>query len=73
MLTKLENRDLQLENLVGNVLIAQYQVERLKEKVSQNLGTRDLSKISQSLSKYNNWYRITVKVDRVDLDDKNSE
>ena len=73
MLTKLDNRDLQLENLVGNVLIAQYQVERLKEKVSQNLGTRDLSKISQSLSKYNNWYRITVKVDRVDLDDKNSE
>ena len=73
MLTKLDNRDLQLENLVGNLLIAQYQVERLKEKVSQNLGTRDLSKISQSLSKYNNWYRITVKVDRVDLDDKNSE
>ena len=73
MLTKLDNRDLQLENLVGNLLIAQYQVERLKEKVSQNLGTRDLSKISQRLSKYNNWYRITVKVDRVDLDDKNSE
>ncbi len=74
MQTKLENRDLELENLVGNLLIAQYQVERLKEKVSQNFGTLHLSKISQSLFKYNNnWHRITIKVDRVYLDDKNSE
>ena len=74
MQTKLEERDIELENLVGNLLIGQYQVERLKERVSQNLNTGDRSKISQNLFKYkNNWYRITINVDQVDLDDKNSE
>ena len=74
MQTKLEKRDIELENLVGNLLIGQYQVERLKERVSQNLNTGDRNKISQNLFKYkNNWYRITINVDQVDLDDKNSE
>jgi hypothetical protein len=74
MQTKLEKRDIELENLVGNLLIGQYQVERLKERVSQNLNTGDRSKISQNLFKYkNNWYRITINVDQVDLDDKNLE
>ena len=49
MQTKLEKRDIELENLVGNLLIGQYQVERLKERVSQNLNTGDQSKISQNL------------------------
>ena len=74
MQTKLEKRDIELENLVGNLLIRQNQVERLKARVSQNLNTGDRSKISQNLFKYkNNWYRITINVDQVDLDDKNSE
>ena len=74
MQTKLEKRDIELKNLVGNLLIGQYQVERLKERVSQNLNTGDRNKISQNLFKYkNNWYRITINVDQVDLDDKNSE
>ena len=54
MQTKLEKRDIELENLVGNLLIKQYQVERLKERVSQNLNTGDRSKISQNLFKYKN-------------------
>lgn len=49
MQTKLEKRDIELEILVGNLLIRQYQVERLKERVSQNLNTGDQSKISQNL------------------------
>ena len=74
MQTKLEKRDFELENLVGNLLIAQYQVERLKERVSHNNSTGDRSKISQNLFKYkNNWYRISINVDQVDLDDKKSE
>ena len=75
MQTKLEKRDFELENLGGNLLIAQYQVERLKERVSQNLSTGDRSKISQNLFKYkNNWYSITINVDRLaleNLDNKN--
>ena len=74
MQTKLRKRNIELENWVGNLLIGQYQVERLKERVSQNLNTGDRCKISQNLFKYkNNWYRITINVDQVDLDDKISE
>jgi hypothetical protein len=74
MQNKLEKRDIELENLVGNLLIAQYQVERLKERVSENLSTGDRTKTSQNLFKNkNNWYRISIKEDQVDLDDKYSE
>lgn len=58
MQTRQENRDTELENLVGNLLIAEYQVEKLREKVSGNLGTHGFNKISQSVFKCNNnWYR----------------
>lgn len=74
MQTKRENRDIEVENLVGNLLIAEYQVERLKERVSTNLGMHDFNKTSQSLYMHNkNWYKVTIKVDRLDLDDKNSK
>ena len=73
MQTKIEKRDIELENLVGNLLIAQYQVERF----SETLSVHDRTKTSQNLFKYkNNWYSITINVDRVDLkdlDDKNLE
>jgi hypothetical protein len=74
MQTKLEKRDLEFENLLGNLLIAEFQVEKLKERISQNLST-DLSsvgKVSESVFKYkNNWYRITLRVDQIDLNGKN--
>jgi hypothetical protein len=73
MQTKLEKRDIELENLVGNLLIAEYQVERLKDRVSERLGAHDRAKISQNLFKHkNNWYSITINVDRVYLDEKDS-
>jgi hypothetical protein len=73
MQTKLEKRDTDLENLVGNLLIAEYQVERLKDRVSERLSAHDRPKISQNLFKHkNNWYSITINVDRVYLDEKDS-
>jgi hypothetical protein len=76
MQTKLEKRGLEFENVIGNLLIAEYQVEKLKERVSQNLGTdfSNMGKISESVFKYkNNWYRITLRVDQVDLNGKNAK
>ena len=51
MQTRVEKKDLELENVVGNLLIAEYQVERLRERVSQNLGldSTNLGKISESV------------------------
>ncbi|HEX9319482.1 MAG TPA: hypothetical protein VF884_11155 [Nitrososphaeraceae archaeon] len=74
MQTKRENRDVELENLVGNLLIAEYQVEKLKGRVANNLGMHGFDKISSSVFKYDkNWYRATIRADRLDLGDKNSK
>ena len=76
MQTRVEKKELELESVVGNLLIAEYQVERLRERVSQNLGidSTNLGKTSESVFMCkNNWYRITIKVDQVDLDCKNSK
>jgi hypothetical protein len=76
MQTKLEKRDLEFENLLGNLLIAEYQVEKLRERISQNLSTdfSNAGKVSESVFKYkNNWYRITLKVDQIDLNGKNQK
>lgn len=74
MQTKQENRDIELKNLVGNLLIAEYQVEKLKERVTNNLGIRGFNKTSDSILRYDkNWYKVTLKVDRLDLSDKNSK
>ena len=76
MQTKLEKRDLEFENLLGNLLIAEYQVEQLRERISQNLSTdfSNTGKVSESVFKYkNNWYRITLKVDQIDLNGKNQK
>jgi hypothetical protein len=76
MQTKLEKRDLEFENLLGNLLIAEYQVEKLRERISQNLSTdfSNTGKLSESVFKYkNNWYRITLKVDQIDLNGKNQK
>lgn len=76
MQTKLEKRDLEFENLLGNLLIAEYQVEKLRERISQNLSTdfSNVGKVSESVFKYkNNWYRITLKVDQIDLNGKNQK
>ncbi len=76
MQTRLEKRDLEFENLLGNLLIAEYQVEKLRERISQNLSTdfSNTGKVSESVFKYkNNWYRITLKVDQIDLNGKNQK
>ena len=35
---ELEKRDIELENLVGNLMIAEYQVEKLRGRVTEKVG-----------------------------------
>jgi hypothetical protein len=65
---QVRKRDRELENLLGNLLIS-----KLKEQINKHLGTfgSNQSKVSENIFKYDdNWYRIIMKVDQVDLDDK---
>ena len=67
-----ENRDLELENLIGNLLIAQYQVERLKDRVSENLVcTFKRAKTTEAIYKHKGeWYKISISVNQIDLEEK---
>ena len=63
-----EKRDLDLENIVGNLFIAEYQVDRLRTRlVDLFYGYRPRmsnNKASTHVFKHNNkWYKISLIID----------
>ncbi|MDQ3837867.1 MAG: hypothetical protein M3297_01205 [Thermoproteota archaeon] len=65
-------RDLELENIAGNLLIAEYQVEKLQSRLVDLVdGYRPElsgSKASTHVFKHNNrWYNLSIRVDKVDV------
>ena len=60
-------RDLELENIAGNLMIAEYQVDRLSQRLSQYVGRSfDTKKTSAYTFKYDNkWYKLSIKVQEV--------
>ncbi len=67
-----EKRDLELENIVGNLLIAEYQVDRLRTRLSDVVnGSRPKMKnnnASTHIFKHNNkWYKLSLRIDETDV------
>ena len=66
-------RDLELENIVGNLLIAEYQVDRLRTRLSDIVnGYRPqmMKKGNRSthIFKHNNkWYKLAFRIDETDV------
>jgi hypothetical protein len=66
-----EKRDLELENIVGNLLIAEYQVDKLRTRlvdmVSRYASISKCNKASVNVFKHNNnkWYKISIMVDEM--------
>ena len=64
-----EERDLELENIMGNLMIAQYQVDKLRSRLSERIGgygSAGNKKASAHIFKHNDkWYKITVRVDEM--------
>jgi hypothetical protein len=64
-----EKRDLELENVVGNLLVAEYQVDRLRARLSDMIDryrprVRDNNKASTHVFKHNNkWYKLSLRLD----------
>lgn len=71
-----EERDLELENIVGNLMIAQYQVDKLRSRLSERVGgysSASNKKTSVHVFKHNEkWYKVTTKVEEVSLDSNNN-
>jgi hypothetical protein len=66
-----EKRDLDLENIVGNLFIAEYQVDKLRTRLADVVyGYRPRmsnNKASTHVFKHNNkWYKISLRVDATD-------
>ena len=68
-----EERDLELENIIGNLMIAQYQVDKLRSRLSERFGgygSASNKKDSTNIFKYNDkWYKISMRVDEISVDD----
>jgi hypothetical protein len=64
-----EERDLELENIVGNLMIAQYQVDKLRSRLSERIsgyGSISYKKGSVHVFKHNEkWYKVSTKVEEV--------
>ena len=66
-----EKRDLELENIVGNLFIAEYQVDKLRTRLADLVyGYRPRmsnNKASTHVFKHNNkWYKISLRIDETD-------
>jgi hypothetical protein len=67
-----ERRDLELENVVGNLFIAEYQVDKLRTRLADLVyGYRPRmsnNKASTHIFKHNNkWYKLSLRVDEVNV------
>ena len=67
-----EKRDIELENIVGNLMIAEYQVEKLRTRVTERIGTYGYTpdkKVSSHMFKHDRrWFKISVKVEELAID-----
>ena len=72
-----EERNIELENTIGNLMVAEYQVDRLRNRLSDNIrestgfktGSRTSKKGSTHVFKHNNkWYKVSVKIEEVMVD-----
>ncbi len=64
-----EERDLELENILGNLMIAQYQVDKLRSRLGERVGgygSASNKKASTHIFKHNDkWYKVTLRVDEM--------
>jgi hypothetical protein len=68
-------RDLELENIVGNLLIAEYQIDKLRTRLADLVdGFRPetelrFNKTSAHVFKHNNkWYKLSLRIDETNAD-----
>jgi hypothetical protein len=73
-----EKRDLDLENIVGNLFIAEYQVDKLQTRLANLVyGYRSRmsnNKASTHVFKHNNkWYKVSLRIDETDTNGDKDE
>ena len=63
------DRDIELENIIGNLMIAEYQVDKLQSRLSERvggLGSGSNKKSSSFVFKKNDkWYKVMLSVEEM--------
>ena len=67
-----EERDNELENIIGNLLIAEYQVDKLRNRLVEKVapaysGSRAKDHSAYSFKSGAKWYRISIKIEEEEL------
>ncbi|MFL6321644.1 MAG: hypothetical protein ACJ72Q_14355 [Nitrososphaeraceae archaeon] len=71
-------RDVELENIAGNLMIAEYQVDKLRHRLSEQVRSAvyhsfGIKKTSAHTFKYNGkWYKVSIKIEGMPLDMDNN-
>jgi hypothetical protein len=64
-----KDRDIELENIIGNLMIAEYQVDKLQSRLSERVGGLGLGSNRKSSSfvfkKNDKWYRVMLSVEEM--------
>ncbi len=80
-----EGRDLELENIIGNLMIAEFQIDRLRTRLSEKIAgygrgvsgyhyKSDKKPVSISTFEHKGkLYRVSLKVDEVKANNKSDE
>ena len=71
-------RDLELENIAGNLMIAEYQVDKLRQRLSEQVrgsiyhsfGSKKTS--AHTFKSDGKWYKLSIKVEEESLDTRNT-
>ena len=65
--SELDERDFELENIVGNLLIAEYQVDKLRNRLVDKISYSGAVIRDGSIFSFrhnNKWYRLSVRVEQ---------
>lgn len=65
-------RDLELENLVGNLLIAEYQVDRLRTRLGDIVNRyrpqmKQNNASTQVFKHQDKWYKLSLRIEETDV------
>ena len=72
-----EEREQELENILGNLFIADYQVQKLRSRLAEKIGelpsSSSRNKSVHTFKHNGKWYRVSVRVDETNTTDKVSD
>ncbi len=65
-----QTKDIELENIVGNLLIAEYQAEKLKDRLVDKVGGRYTRLIDKKQSIHifksnDSWVKVSINVEKI--------